>query len=134
MLSMVGLRRAAPAVRWLKQPRVPLRYLKDPPAPPPPRPSWDGKQIVRFGPNDPIDRLREWQAMSPETRRDWEKLGWTYENWKTGYPPKPWSESCDWGELSTVGGQARARRRATGFIEDIQGSPRRRRRRGPRPR
>ena len=67
--------------------------------------SWDGPRIVRFGPNDPIDRKRHWSAMSQQTRAAWIELGWNARNWDDGgSDPRlggqvPWSEKYDWHEL-----------------------------------
>ena len=76
--------------------------------------SWDGPRIVRFGPNDPIDRKRHWSAMTEQTRAAWIELGWNARNWDDGgSDPRlgghvPWSEKYDWHELHPT---ARALRR-----------------------
>ena len=67
--------------------------------------SWDGTRVVRFGPNDPIDRKRHWSKMSQQTRAAWIELGWNARNWDDGgSDPRlgghvPWSEKYDWHEL-----------------------------------
>lgn len=73
------------------------------------RPPWEirrrrwggpGEPIVRFGPRDPINRDVAWAAMSEDTRRDWEALGWTAANWQHGVGV--WSEACDWLDLEAA--------------------------------
>ena len=99
--QLASHRASMPARRWTSGMRHPPGPRVDAQRSKP----WDGPRIVRFGPNDPIDRKRHWSAMSQQTRAAWIELGWNARNWDDGgSDPRlggqvPWSEKYDWHEL-----------------------------------